>query len=90
MQRHHKAAEAINPEADWSELYHKLEGLRATVEHFPTKQNGSSASSDVLVSWGERLAVTLVAGALQALGQPALAWDMPIIATDEHAQPRAE
>jgi aspartate kinase len=86
-QRHHEAALAINPEADWSALDDKLERLRATVEQLPAKQHGSTASSDVLVSWGERLAVTLVTGALQTLGQPALAWDAPIIATDEHALP---
>ncbi|HLW02372.1 MAG TPA: aspartate kinase [Ktedonobacterales bacterium] len=86
-QRHHDAALAINPEADWSALYDKLERLRATIEHFPVKQNPTGASSDVLVSWGERLAVTLVAGALQTRGQPALPWDAPIIATDEHALP---
>ncbi len=87
--RHTEAAEAINPEADWSALRDKLEGLRATVEQLAA-QHPTGASMDVLVSWGERLAVTLVAGALQTLGQPALPWDAPIIATDEQALPLAD
>jgi aspartate kinase len=89
-QRHHDAALAINPEGDWSALYDKLERLRATVEQLAAQQHGAHVSHDVLVSWGERMAVSLVAGALQRLGQPALAWDAPIIAADEQALPRAE
>jgi aspartate kinase len=86
--RHQEAAAAINPDGGWSALHHQLDGLRAAVEHTPTMQNGL-APSDPLVAWGERLAVTLVAGALHALGRPALAWDTPIIATNEHALPLA-
>lgn len=86
---HHTAAEAINPKADWSALHHQLEALRAAAMAALAERDGSAAVSDALVSWGERLAVTLVAGALQRLGQPALAWDAPIIATNERAQPVA-
>jgi aspartate kinase len=89
VKRHHEAASDINPQGDWSALLHQLEALRAAAGHALAKRNGLTPSSDTLVSWGERLAVTLVAGALQALGQPALAWDSPIIATNEHALPLA-
>jgi aspartate kinase len=87
--RHLAAAEVINPEADWSNLRRQLEKLRAAVGQTWALSDGDVAASDDLVSWGERLAVTLVGGALEALGQPALAWDLPIIATNEHALPLA-
>jgi aspartate kinase len=90
VNHHHEAAEVINPEADWAALHQKLETLGAAVEGTLARRDQSPAASDMIVSWGERLAVTLVAGALQALGQPALAWDAPIIATDAHALPLAE
>jgi aspartate kinase len=90
VSHHLEAAAAINPDADWSALHHKLDLLRATVGHALAARNGTvAAASDALASWGERLAVTLVAGALETLGQPALAWDAPIIATDDHALPLA-
>ncbi|HEY7356738.1 MAG TPA: aspartate kinase [Ktedonobacterales bacterium] len=87
--KHHVAAETINPEADWSALPCKLEALRASVAEMRRRRDGSAAASDALVSWGERLAVTLVAGALETLGQPALAWDSPLIATNERVLPLA-
>jgi aspartokinase/homoserine dehydrogenase 1 len=89
VSRHHEAARAINPEADWLALHHKLALLGAAVKDALEKGEQSSAAQDALVSWGERLAVVLVAGALHTLGHPALAWDQPIIATDEHALPLA-
>src|SRR5262249_44067818 len=85
--RHQVAATEINPEADWSKLHAQLGRLRASVGQTWALSNGSAAPSDDLVSWGERLAVTLVAGALEALGGSALAWDRPIIATNDHALP---
>lgn len=87
--RHHLAAKTINPEADWSVLHHKLEALGAAVHEMRRRRDGSAAASDTLLSWGERLAVVLVAGALETLGQPALAWDAPLIATNDHARPAA-
>jgi aspartokinase/homoserine dehydrogenase 1 len=87
--RHCAAAETINPEADWSALHGKLEALGAAVQETLARQDGSAAACDALVSWGERMAVTLVAGALHTLGQPALAWDTPLIATNDHARPAA-
>ncbi len=90
VNHHLEAAAAINPDADWSALRHKLDLLRAAVGHALAARNGAAAAaSDTLVSWGERLAVTLLAGALETLGQPALPWDAPIIATDDHALPLA-
>ncbi len=87
VNRHYAAAETINSKADWSRLHHGLESLRAAVTDALAKLDGSAETRDALVSWGERLAVLLVAGALDALGQPTLAWDQPIIATNDQAQP---
>lgn len=89
VSRHQAAAETINPRADWANLRRQLEGLRAAIGQTWALSNGEVAACDDLVSWGERLAVTLVGGALEALGAPALAWDLPIIATNEHGLPLA-
>ncbi|HEY7348416.1 MAG TPA: aspartate kinase [Ktedonobacterales bacterium] len=90
INRHEDAARDISPEADWTKLNQRLEVLSAMAADALAKRDGSTAASDALVSWGERLAAPLVAGALGALGQSALAWDDPIIATDEHAAPLTE
>lgn len=90
VSRHHDAARTIDQEAGWKDLHHKLDLLRATVEDVLAKQDQSANACNMIVSWGERLAVVLVAGALRSLGQPALAWDSPLIATDEHARPLTE
>lgn len=89
VSRHQEAARSINAEADWPDLQQKLELLRASVADALAKQEASPAASDAIVSWGERLAVVLVAGALNTLGAPALACDSPLIATDDHALPLA-
>jgi aspartate kinase len=89
VSRHHEAALAINPEADWSALHQKLELLGAAVQDALEQGEPSSVACDSLVAWGERLAVVLVAGALHILVCPTLAWDRPIVATDEHALPLA-
>jgi len=65
--RHQSAAETINARADWQSLYVKLDALRATVESALAQQDCSVAVRDAIISWGERLAVVLVAGALEAL-----------------------
>ncbi len=89
--RHFDAAETISAGADWSSLHLKLDALRSAVKDTLEQHGGSQQATDAIVSWGERLAVALVAGALEALGQPALAWDTPVIAVDErHARPLAE
>lgn len=90
VSRHHDAARTIDQEADWKDLHHKLDLLRAAVEETLAKRDQSANACNMIVSWGERLAVVLVAGALRSLGQTALAWDLPLIATDEHARPLAE
>lgn len=90
VSKHHDAARTIDQEADWRDLHRKLELLRSSVADVLAKHDCSSAARDVIVSWGERLAVVLVAGALRSLGQPALAWDLPLIGTDEEAKPLAE
>ncbi len=89
VKRHQDAARAINPEGGWSALDQKLEVLRASAADMLAHRDGSAQASDALVSWGERLAVVLVAGALVTLGQQALAWDQPLIATTNHAVPLA-
>ncbi len=89
VSRHHEAATAINPQGEWSALHQKLALLGAAVREALEQGGPSSAARDALVAWGERLAVVLVAGALHTLGHPALAWDRPIIGTDEHALPLA-
>lgn len=90
VSRHDAAARTIDQEADWKDLHQKLDALHSSVEAVLAKQDHSSAVCDMIVSWGERLAVVLVAGALRSLGQPALAWDLPVVGTDEHARPLAE
>ncbi len=86
---HCNAARTITPKSGWTLLHQQLTDLQATVEVALVKQDRSATTRDILVSWGERLAVVLVAGALRTLGQPTLAWDAPIIATDHHARPLA-
>jgi aspartate kinase len=87
MSHHQEAARAINAQDKWEALHQKLDLLRATVEDVLMQRDGSTNASNALVSWGERLAVVLVAGALNTLGHSALACDQPIIATDDHALP---
>ena len=89
--RHLDAAERINADADWNSLHLKLDGLRSTVKSVLELRDGSQQATDNIVSWGERLAVMLVAGAIEALGLSTLAWDTPVIAVDErYARPLAE
>lgn len=76
--RHREAAQAIDPDADWSVLADLLTRLAAAL----ADRAGTDETRDALASFGERLAVTLVAGALRRLGGQALAWDRPIIVTD--------
>ncbi len=91
--RHVQAASVIDPAADWKQLHDRLEGLRVSVKTALGDRDGSAAARDAIASWGERLAVVLVAGAIAAQGTPALGWDTPIIVTDSRfgeATPRIE
>jgi aspartate kinase len=83
-ERHLDAARIINPDADWRALSSQLEALGAEVAQVLERRDGSAAARDALAARGELLAVTLLAGALQALGSPVLAWEAPVIATDDH------
>lgn len=83
-QRHRNAARQINPEAGWETLSAQLADLRAATEDALAKRDGLAATRDALAGYGELLAVPLVAEALRTLGEPALAWEAPIIVTDDH------
>ena len=91
--RHNQAATAIDPAADWAELARLIAALRASVSAVLATRDSSAAARDSIASWGERLAVILVGGALTMQGGDVLAWDAPIICTDAHfgeATPRVE
>jgi aspartokinase/homoserine dehydrogenase 1 len=57
-------------------------GLRATVHEIADRRDGSDMARDAIASFGERLAVILVAGAVRARGAPVGGYDMPVVATD--------
>ena len=82
--RHQGAARHINPHADWQALDARLASLRAAVDEALASHDGSAAARGALAGYGELLAVVLVAEALRTLGQPALAWEAPIVITDDH------
>lgn len=81
--RHLEAAQHINPDAGWEELTSRLESLDAAVEDALARRDGSAATRDAHAGFGELLAVLLVAAALRTLGELALAWQEPIIVTDD-------
>lgn len=82
-QRHYEAAQIIDPQADWSPLGVLLAEVRAVTEAAVGDADLNGRQRDHLASFGERLAVVLVAGALRRFGVTPLAWAMPIIATDD-------
>lgn len=83
-QRHREAAHVIDAQAEWSSMHQLLAELREVTTGAMDDQDRSGIQRDHLASFGERLAVTLVAGALQRLGASPLAWTAPLIATDDH------
>jgi|GEM_PF-1004733 len=92
-QRHVDAAEVIDVKNDWSHLLHQFTVLEHDVEAAVSNRDGSIQMRDRISSWGERLAVILVTGAIDALGGKGGCWDLPWIVTDDHfgeATPLAE
>ncbi|HEX6799303.1 MAG TPA: aspartate kinase [Ktedonobacterales bacterium] len=82
--RHLDAAHHINPRADWGTLDVRLAGLRDVVDDALAHRDDPAATRDALAGFGELLAVPLVAEALRTLGEPALAWEAPIVVTNDH------
>lgn len=83
-ERHLDAARHINPRAGWEALAARLAELSAAAEDALVRRDDSTATRDALAGCGELLAVPLVAEALRTLGEPVLAWEAPIIVTDDH------
>jgi aspartate kinase len=81
--RHHLAAARIAPQSDWCLLQQTLCELQRAVDELLQVGVTSAAWRDRIASFGELLAVTLLAGALQARGVAALAWREPVIVTDD-------
>jgi aspartate kinase len=88
LREHHiAAAGAIDPDSSWHRLHRVLEDLEAVVRQAPAREKvGSRASAarrDRIAAFGELLAVTLVAGALEKHGAAAVACLGPLILTDD-------
>ncbi len=82
-QRHLDAAQAIDPDADWSRLHQRLAMLRTDLAMAYLNRDTSPRMRDHIAAWGEQLAVILVAGALDTLGGRTYAYDHPLVVTDD-------
>jgi len=93
QERHRAAAQAIDSAANWCPLEARLAALATDLTITYSERDDSARMRDRVASWGEQLAVLLVAGAITALGGSGLAAETPLIVTDEHfgaATPLAE
>ncbi len=92
-EKHRAAAQVVAPNGDWEQLEQILHTFETYIRALGTAEAAKIQGIDGVASWGERLAVPLVAGAVAALGYAASAVTDPLIATDEtygDAAPDAE
>jgi aspartate kinase len=82
--RHQLAATRIAPQSNWHLLRRLLDDLQEAVNDLLHIGAESAAWRDRIASFGELLAVTLLAGTLEAAGIAALAWLEPAVITDDH------
>jgi aspartate kinase len=83
-QRHRDTAQMIDAATDWSYLEDRLQDLQSDVLRVFDTQDGSLRARDCIASWGEKLAVILVTGAIDSAGGKGGCWDGPMIVTDSH------
>ena len=82
--RHLEACNEIDPDDTWQLLHERLLDLHETIRYYCDTAEGSAAHRDDIAAFGEKLAVLLVAHAIDRKNGKGYGWDWPIIDTDDH------